>query len=88
MGLPTTSRVMRKYSGIELTLDQVLLASLVDSLNLLIYGLSKKKGKKPIRLVDKLIKKDKKQKDELMSFRTAEDYEAWMKRKREKWQNG
>lgn len=72
----------------SLTVDQMLLAMLVDSLNGLIYGLSKKKGKKPQRITELLMNKDKKKKDELMSFRTAEDYEKWMKRKREKWQNG
>ena len=77
---------MRKFSGVNLTLDQMLLSLLFDSLNGLIYGLSKKKGKKPQSITDQLLKKDKKQKDELMSFRTAEEYEAWMRRKREKWQ--
>ena len=87
-GLPDTSRVMRKISGVSLTLDQVLLASILDSLNGLIYGLSRKKGKKPKSITEQLLNRDKKQKDELMSFRTAEEYEKWMQRKREKWENG
>lgn len=87
VGLPESSRIMRKYSGVNLTLDQMLLALIADSINNLIYGLSRKKGKKPQGILEKLMNKDKK-KDDLMSFRTADDYEAWMKRKREKWQNG
>lgn len=86
IGLPESSRVMRKYSGVNLTLDQMLLALLVDDLNNLMYGLSRKKGKKPQSIAKQLLNKDKKDKDELMSFRTADDYEAWMRRKREKWQ--
>lgn len=88
VGLPESSRVMRKYSGVSITLEQMLLAVIVDSINNLIYGLSRKKGKKPQSLAEQLLNKDKKQKDELMSFRTPEDYERWMARKKEKWQNG
>ena len=86
IGLPDSSRVMRKYSGISLTIDQMLLAILCDSLNNLCYGLARKRGKKPQSILEKLLSKDKQKKDELMSFRTANDYEAWMRRKREKWQ--
>lgn len=86
VGLPDTSRIMRKYSGIDLTLDQMLLAVIADSLNGLIWGMSKKKGRRPQRLTEKLLKKDK-PKDELMTFATIEEYEAFMARKREKWEN-
>lgn len=81
---------MRKYSDIDLTLDQILLAMIFDSLNGLIWGLGgKRKGKKPERVLHKLIKpKKKSNKDELMSFSSPEDYEAWMAKKREKWKNG
>lgn len=79
---------MRKFSGVSITLDQMLLASILDSLNGLIYGLSRKKGKKPQSITEQLLNRDKKKKDELMSFRTAEEYEKWMQRKREKWKNG
>ena len=88
VGLPESSRVMRKYSGVSLTMDQMLLALIVDSVSNLMYGLSRKKGKKPPSITEQLLNRDKKQKDELMSFRTPEDYERWMARKKEKWQNG
>ena len=55
------------------------------SLNSLIWGLSKKKGRRPQRITEKLLKRNKKPKDELMSFSSPEEYEAFMKRKREKW---
>ena len=89
VGLPSTSRIMRKYSGIDITLDQTLLAMLIDSLNGLIWGLGgRKASKKPARVLDELMKNTKKENNDLMSFRTPEEYEAWMARKREKWQNG
>lgn len=69
-------------------MEQLLLSLLVDSVNNLSWGLSRKKGKKPQSITDKLLNKDKKKKEELMSFRTPEDYEEWMMRKREKWKNG
>ena len=89
VGLPATSRIMRKYSGINITLDQTLLAMLIDSLNGLIWGLGgRKSSKKPAKVLDELIKTGKKENNDLMSFRTPEEYEAWMARKREKWQHG
>lgn len=88
VGLPDSSRVMREYSKVNLTLDQMLLALIVDGINNLMYGLSRKKGKKPPSITEQLLNRGKKQKDELMSFRTPEEYEKWMERKKEKWQNG
>ena len=88
VGLPESSRVMRKYSKIPLTVNQMLLAMIEDSLNGLIWGMGgKKASKKPKSIFKMLLDREKKQKDELMSFRTPEEYEAWMSRKREKWSN-
>ena len=87
VGLPDTSRIKRKYSGISLTLDQMLLALLVDGMNISIWQRSGgKKSRKPESIFKKLTEKQK-PKDELMSFQTPEDYEAWMEKKREKWNN-
>ena len=86
VGLPESSRVIRKYSKISLTVDQMLMSMLLDSLNGLIWGLGgKKSAKKPKSMLKMLLDRDKKQKDELMSFRTPEEYEAWMARKKETW---
>ena len=88
VGLPESSRIKRKYSGTDLTIEQMLLALLVDGVNILIWQRGgSKKNKKPSSVFKKLTEK-KKPKDELMSFRSPEEYEAWMARKREKWNNG
>ena len=91
VGLPESSRIVRKYTGINLTIDQMLLAMIEDSLNGLIWGLSGKgRGKKPQRILQALLKRGEQQhrKDELMSFKTPDEYEAFMKRKREEWKHG
>jgi triphosphoribosyl-dephospho-CoA synthetase len=85
VGLPESSRIKRKYSGINLTLEQMLLAMLVDGVNISIWQRGGgKKSRKPMSIFKKLTEKDK-PKDELMSFRSPEEYEKWMKRKREIW---
>lgn len=87
VGLPESSRIKRKYSGVNLTMDQMLLAMLVDGVNMSIWQRGgAKKSRKPMSIFKKLTEKEK-PKDELMSFRTPEEYEAFMKRKREKWNN-
>ena len=68
-------------------MDQMLLAMLVDGVNMSIWQRGgAKKSRKPMSIFKKLTEKEK-PKDELMSFRTPEEYEAFMKRKREKWNN-
>lgn len=84
VGLPDTSRVVRKFSGINLTIDQMLLALIVDGVNIGAWQRSgAKKSKRPQSIFQKLTKKE--QKDELMSFGTPEEFEAWRKRKMEKY---
>lgn len=88
VGLPDSSRIKRKYSGLNLTLDQMLLAMIVDGINISVWQRGGgKKSRKPASIFKKLTEKEK-PKDELMSFRSPEDYEAWMSKKREKWNNG
>ena len=88
VGLPESSRIKRKYSGVNLTLDQMLMAMLVDGMNISIWQRAGgKKSRKPMSIFKKLTEKEK-PKDELMSFLTPEEYESWMKRKREIWNNG
>lgn len=85
VGLPDSSRIKRKYSGINLTLEQMLLAMLVDGVNISIWQRGGgKKSRKPMSIFKKLTEKEK-PKDELMSFRSPEEYEKWIKRKREIW---
>ena len=71
-----------------LTIDQMLLAMIEDSLNGLIWGLGGKKHTRRPKSVLKMLTEPKKQKDDLMSFRSPEEYEAFMARKREIWNNG
>ena len=86
VGLPASSRIIRKESGIDLTTDQILLALIEDSLNGLIWILGGKRASKKPKSVLKMLT-EKKKKDELMSFSSPEAYERWMERKREQWKN-
>ena len=83
VGLPESSRIVRKYSNMTLTTDQMLLSLIADSLNNLIYGLSSKKSRKKPKSIFKMLTEKKVKKDELMSFKTPEEYEAFMAKKRE-----
>lgn len=87
VGLPDCSRIKKKYSGVNLTLEQTLIATLVDSVNLLTWSLSRKKGKRPPKILDLLLKKEE-EKEKLMQFETPEDYERWRAEKKKEWQNG
>ena len=85
VGLPDSSRVKRKYSGVSLTMDQMLLALIADALWAANWQRSgAKKSRKPQSLFQKLTKPEKK-KDELMSFKSADDYERWRKKKLERY---
>ena len=71
-------------------MDQMLLALLVDGVNISIWQRGGgKKSKKPQSIFKKLTEKPK-PKEELMSFGTPDEYEAFMAKKRAKWekQNG
>ena len=87
VGLPDSSRIKRKYSGIDLTIEQMLLAMIVDGINISIWQRGgAKRNRKPDSIFRKLTEKAK-PKDELMSFRSPEEYESWLARKREIWNN-
>lgn len=65
----------------------MLLALLVDGVNISNWLQNgAKRNRKPQSIFRKLTEQEK-PKDELMSFRTPEEYEEWMARKREKWNN-
>ncbi len=72
-----------KMSGQKLTLEQSLLALLLDDFNLLLWSRQKHRGAKP-KSIFKDLTEEKKPKDELMSFSSAEDFDNWLKRKQEK----
>ena len=87
VGLRDDSRVKMTLSGTKLTLDQTMLALILDGINLILWGRSKKHSAKP-KSAYKILTEEKKPKDELKMFRSPEEYEAWAKRKREVWDNG
>jgi hypothetical protein len=87
VGLPRNSRVKRKISGIDLDLNEMMMAMMVDSLNILIWQNTKdgqKNRNRPESIYKRLMGLDKKLKDELMSFDSIEEYEKWRKAKMEK----
>ena len=91
VGLSNDSRIKRKMNGWELTMNQMLTALMLDSLNILVWFKSKdgSKGKnKPKSIYRVLMGLDKKTKDDLMVFDSPEEFEAWMQSKREEWNNG
>lgn len=84
VGLPESSRIMRKYSGVNLTMNQMLLSLIVDGINIGNWQRAGgKRNKRPQSIFQKLTKPEKK--DELMSFRTPEEFEEWRKRKMERY---
>ena len=63
----------------------MLLAMLVDGVNISIWQRGgAKKNRKPASIFKKLTE-EKKPKDELMAFRTIDDFEAWRNKKMEKY---
>lgn len=83
-GLRDDSRVKMKLANRTITLEQTMMAMMVDSLNYLCWSKTKDatKGKnRPKRLLDILLKTEEKQKDELISFETPEEYLEYIKNK-------
>ena len=72
-----------KMSGQKLTLEQSLLALLLDDFNLLLWSRQKHRGSKH-KSIFKDLTEEKKPKDELMTFETADEFDRWLKRKQEK----
>lgn len=79
-GLPRSSRVKMKMSGQKLTIDQTLLALILDDLNLMMWSRSKRHGSKP-KSAYKLLTEEPKPKDELMTFKDIESFEEWYRSK-------
>ena len=84
LGLPDHSRIKRKYQNRKLTLEQELLAMILDSLNSYMWAV--KILKKRPKSVFELLTADPKQKDDLHAFDSIEAYEQWRKTKEEQWQ--
>lgn len=88
LGLDDNSRLKRKLSGHKLTLNQMLMALMVDNLQFLAWTKTKSASKgqnRPESLYNKLMGLGKKEVEELNSFETPEAFELWMESKREEW---
>lgn len=83
IGLPESSRVKRKLSGQKLTIEQSLLALILDDFNLLLWSRQRRRGSKP-KSIFKTLTEEKKPKDDLMTFSTTEEFDKWLMRKQEK----
>ena len=82
-GLSEDSRVKRKVSNNKLSFNQMLLCSIYDSLQFLCWTKTKdaqKNKNRPKSILEKMLGEDKKNKDELQSFATIEEYETYMSR--------
>lgn len=83
LGLKDDSRVKKKLSDSKLSIEQMLLSMLVDNMNFLAWTKTKD-AKRGGRFKQKSVLKTlqgeyQKAKDELMSFKTIEEYEEYMK---------
>ena len=76
MGLGPDSRIMRKLSGVPITMDTLLLAAIMDALHVLAWQNTKNgvKGKNPPTLIaEKLMETPK----EEIGFDTIDDFRKW-----------
>ena len=72
-----------KISGQKLTLEQSMLALILDDFNLLLWSRQKHRSARP-KSIYKTLTEETKPKDELMRFSTAEEFNEWLMRKQEK----
>lgn len=82
VALRPESRIIRHFNNAKATFDQLLLAQIIDGVNLLIWQNTKngRKGRnKPKSLYEELTKVE--QKEELETFDEADDYLSWRKSK-------
>lgn len=90
LGLHDNSRVKTHISNTKLTFEQTMLVKIFDCLEYLCWTkteAAQKNRNRPVPLLEKLLNPPK-EKEELMSFSTPEEYEEYMKNKREELNNG
>lgn len=83
VGLRENSRIKMAMAGIKYSFDTMLLASILDNLNLRTWAMSKdgQNGKnKPQSIVDKLLGRSESSESEYMLFDTAEAFEEMWNR--------
>jgi hypothetical protein len=87
--LPSESRLVMHYSNKTITLNQVLMATMIDNLQTLVWQNTKNghKGQnRPEAMLDTLLHKNEKKKNDnskenLMAFDSPEEYELWRRGK-------
>ncbi len=76
-GLSGDSRIKRKLLGLKVSIKELMLALIVDELNIANWQRSGGKGSLPKSLAEKL--SSDQDEDELEVFDSPEDYEKWRK---------
>lgn len=86
VGLRDNSRIKMKITGHKLSLEQMLMSLMVDNLQFIAWSKTKsatKNQNKPESVFRRLMDMDdSKNKDELMSFETPEEFDAYMESRR------
>jgi len=78
-GLPSESRTKKKLIGFKYSMSELMMASIIDHLAILIaQGVRKKNVKKPQSMVQ--IMTEKKEENEIQTFKTPEEFERERKR--------
>jgi len=74
-GLSTNSRTKRAIVGMKYDQETLLLAAILDDLRLILWQRSKKGTKKPESILKAMTEPEKKEKKEIMTFATPEEFE-------------
>lgn len=74
-GLSDDSRIKRRFSNQSVTLDTLILASVYDQLNALIYAFSNRKGTEPVSLTDTLMDRPTQSTKKEHAFYSREDFD-------------
>lgn len=81
-GLGYDSRLQRERRGEDYSLNTMLLASIADSVNVLVYGFfNKKKGERPASFVEALTEKETE--SEYVAFEDGDELMEYMQKLRE-----
>lgn len=74
-GLSDDSRIKRRFSNQSVTLDTLILASVYDQFNVLLYAFSNGKGDQPLSLTDTLMDRPTQSTKKEHAFYSREDFD-------------
>lgn len=87
-GLPEESRTKRRMTEQKIDFKEALLASAIDAIRVVQWQFAQSHAKKRIKPPESILKEllglNRKTKDDLASFESAEDFEKWYEAKRSK----